>query len=76
MIVYTVYGSDGDVIATKREAVKIARALAIEFQCEIEVERHVVSPLTKKNLIYILNTQGGGWSAGSEIVAILKPKEL
>jgi len=41
---------------------------------EIEIERCEVHPLTKETFCEILNSHGGGWCSGSEVVRVVKRK--
>jgi hypothetical protein len=74
--VYTGLDDCAEHFASLREAERCARlALADTSLDAIEIELHEVVPLTKANIIEILNSQGGRWSRSSHTVKTIRRKE-
>ena len=75
MIIYT-HSMTGTKFATKGEAVADARATAHEYRglfwhaqwMDAEIEKHTAAQITKDALLDILNSDGGYWSAGHEVI--------
>lgn len=75
MRIYTVEGAEPELgtlhHATKADAVSEARRMIRaheELEGNLEVVRHETVPLTKENLLDILESQGGDWSEWSEVI--------
>lgn len=77
---YTGMEGGGEHFATLAHAKKRAREL-LDYYAEegsglneIEIEKHQTVPMTKDNLIGILNTEGGSWARESVVVATIKSR--